>query len=94
MPSSSKQALPPYWEEPMDDDDDDEAETFGYVLTDPDRMRRQWVHDNYDALAELYHAFLETGRSLFGDCFYQNGGFHTFIWHVHDALQPERMTHD
>ena len=48
-----------------------------------------WVHV---CNAMCMHVYVR--RTLFGNCFYQNGGFHTFIWHVHDKLQPELMTHD
>ncbi|MAT68427.1 MAG: hypothetical protein CMJ58_02785 [Planctomycetaceae bacterium] len=55
-----------------------------------------WLEDNYEALLELYNAYLQVGRQLFGRAFYQNGTFVTFAGHVYDGLQPGRtpQTHD
>lgn len=39
------------------------------------------------ALQELYHSFKETGETLFGNWFFQSGGFHNFVKFVHTHSQ-------
>lgn len=40
--------------------------------------RRRYLRDNHDALLEMYVTFIEQGRALFGDAFFQNGTFTNF----------------
>jgi hypothetical protein len=56
--------------------------------------RTRWVEQHYDVLEELYNKFLESGRGVFTDAFYQFGGFHTFVWHVYHNTRLGGVTGD
>ena len=65
----------------FDDPDDDRDDAESWLLDSYEQIgneRRRWLDENYDALDDLHHIFLETGRTLFGNEFYC-GGFHSFV---------------
>ena len=64
------------------------------VRANPERARRHWLETNFEVLQELYRAFLESGRGVFTDAFYQRGGFHTFAMHIYEFTQPGRVSYD
>jgi len=64
-------------------DDDGYPEEWHHV-SGSGRHRWQWVDENYEVLEELYHSFLDHGRAIFGDSFFQLGGFHTFTAMVYE----------
>jgi hypothetical protein len=43
--------------------------------------------ENYDVLQELYLQFKTTGEALFGNWFFQSGGFHHFVAFVYERSQ-------
>ena len=52
------------------------------------RDRAQWVVKNQEAIEELYRAFQDTGRVLFGDAFFQLGGITPFAHVVYKYSTP------
>jgi hypothetical protein len=70
---------PDYLEESADDDE--LPPTLG-------RDRADWVVEYTDALEELYGAFLDTGRQLFGNAFFQTGGITEFSHFCYRYTQP------
>jgi hypothetical protein len=50
-------------------------------------VENTWFIENYEALAELYHQFKENGEHMFGNWFYQSGGFHHFVKFVYTHSQ-------
>ena len=72
---------PDYREDSDDSEESDIPRTLG-------RMRAQWVVDHHEALSEAYHIFLETGRKLFGNAFFQNGSINNFANLCFKYTQP------
>jgi hypothetical protein len=52
------------------------------------RDRAQWVVDNQDAVEDLYRAFKETGKQLFGEAFFQCGNITPFAHFVYKYTMP------
>lgn len=67
-------------------DDAEESMEVDFKVTQVDE--RRWFQDNYDALEHLYGVWKETGRQVFGDAFYQLGGFHHFVAFVYTHTIP------
>ena len=72
---------PDYREDSDDSDESDIPRTLG-------RMRGQWVVDNQDVLAELYKIFLDGGRKVFGNAFFQTGNINNFANLCFKYTQP------
>ena len=78
--SASDSGDPDYRE--SSDDEDEECEPRFH------RMRADWIVDNHDALDEGYRAFIDTGRKLFGNAFFQLGGINDYCKLVFKYTQP------
>ena len=52
------------------------------------RDRAQWVVDNQEAVEELYRAFQEVGRQLFGEAFFQIGDVTKFAHFIYTHTTP------
>ena len=62
---------PDYREDSDTDDEDDIPKRMG-------RDRARWIEDNVEELQELFKAFKESGRQLFGPAFMQAGSINNF----------------
>ena len=51
-------------------------------------MRADWIVDYHETLEEGYRAFLETGRKLFGNAFFQLGSINDYCKLVFKYTQP------
>lgn len=71
----------PDYRESSDDEDEEVGSRFH-------RMRADWIVDYQDALEEGYRAFLEVGRKLFGDAFFQAGSINDYCKLVFKYTQP------
>ena len=71
----------PDYRESSDDDDEEIHSSFH-------RMRANWIVDNQEALEEGYRAFVETGRRLFGNAFFQTGTINDYCKLVFKYTQP------
>lgn len=78
--SASDSGDPDYRE--SSDDDDEECEQRFH------RMRATWIVEYHDTLEEGYRAFLETGRKLFGNAFFQLGSINDYCKLVFKYTQP------
>lgn len=68
---SNDDSDPDYRESSDDSDESDIPRTMA-------RMRAQWIVDHQSVLSEIYKPFLEHGRVVFGDAFFQLGGIRHF----------------
>jgi len=68
-----------------DDDEDSDVEDFRVALET--RTADAWFVENFDVLQELYLQFKSTGEQLFGNWFFQSGGFHHFVKFVYERSQ-------
>ena len=59
-----------------DSDYDSDVEDFRIAVT---RSETNWFIEHNDVLQELYHIFKSQGETLFGNWFFQSGGFHHFV---------------
>jgi len=71
-----------------DSGSDLDDENYGFLTLDHtsltlDRTRLAWLNEHFDELQELYKCFQDSGRKVFGNAYFQRGGFHTFIEFVH-----------
>ncbi len=71
----------PDYTEGESDSEDDLPATMG-------RDRAMFLSDNQEALAELFHLFLTTGRQLFGNAFHQTGNMTAFCHYVYRHTTP------
>jgi hypothetical protein len=69
----------------MSDDEDSDIEDFRFALET--RAEDNWFIEHYDVLQQLYYTFKTTGETLFGNWFYQSGGFHHFVHFVYERSQ-------
>jgi hypothetical protein len=69
----------------MSDDEDSDIEDFRFALET--RAEDTWFVEHYDVLQQLYHTFKTTGETLFGNWFFQSGGFHHFVHFVYTRSQ-------
>ncbi len=69
----------------MSDDEDSDIEDFRFALET--RAEDNWFIEHYDVLQQLYFTFKTTGESLFGNWFFQSGGFHHFVHFVYERSQ-------
>ena len=65
----------------MSDGEDSDIEDFRVALQN--RAEDNWFIEHYDVLQQLYHYFRTVGETLFGNWFFQNGGFHHFVHFVY-----------
>jgi gentisate 1,2-dioxygenase len=85
-----------YYEAHVDDPDyresseDESAESE--IPASMQRLRANWVVENYDVLKELYQCFKGSGHVLFGNAFYQLGGFNEFCNFVFKYTMPGATT--
>jgi len=71
----------PDYRESSDDEDEEIGQQFH-------RMRADWIVEHQDALEEGYRAFLEVGRKLFGNAFFQTGTINDYCKLVFKYTQP------
>lgn len=69
----------------MSDDGDSDIEDFRFALET--RAEDNWFIEHFDVLQQLYHTFKTTGETLFGNWFFQSGGFHHFVHFVYERSQ-------
>jgi hypothetical protein len=69
----------------MSDDEDSDIEDFRFALET--RAEDNWFIEHFDVLQQLYHTFKSTGETLFGNWFFQSGGFHHFVHFVYERSQ-------
>jgi hypothetical protein len=69
----------------MSDDEDSDIEDFRFALET--RAEDNWFIEHFDVLQQLYHTFKTTGETLFGNWFFQSGGFHHFVHFVYVRSQ-------
>ena len=53
-----------------------------------DCPKTRYLNQNYDALCDVYHSFLEAGRMVFGSEFHSQGGFHSFVNYMYMTNTP------
>ena len=78
--SASDSGDPDYRE--SSDDEDEEIDSRFH------RIRADWIVEYHDALEEAYRAFIETGRKLFGNAFFQTGSINDYCKLVFKYTQP------
>ncbi len=78
---SDEDSDPDYREDSADSDSDELPMTMG-------RDRAQWTVDNADALSDLYQDFLDRGRDVFGNAFFQLGSVTAFAHFVYKHTTP------
>jgi hypothetical protein len=73
----------------MSDDEDSDIEDFRVALQN--REEDNWFIEHYDVLQQLYRYFKTVGETLFGNWFFQSGGFHHFVHfvYVHSQLSSK-----
>jgi hypothetical protein len=73
----------------MSDDEDSDIEDFRVALQN--RAEDNWFIEHYDVLQQLYRYFKTVGETLFGNWFFQSGGFHHFVHfvYVHSQLSSK-----
>jgi hypothetical protein len=52
------------------------------------RTFRGWLNEHQDVLEELYYTFKTSGRSVFGNSFWQLGTYHDFAKVLFKYTQP------
>jgi|TARA_B100000073_G_scaffold300289_1_gene266659 hypothetical protein len=59
-----------------------------------ERDRAQWVVDNTEDLEWLYRNYLELGRSMFGNAFFQQGNITAFAHFIYRHTTPLALAGD
>jgi hypothetical protein len=74
-----------------DDDSDTHSDIEDFRVALQNRAEDNWFIEHYDVLQQLYCYFKTVGETLFGNWFFQSGGFHHFVHfvYVHSQLSSK-----
>ena len=66
----------------------DECSDEGEIPNTLKQTRSQWIEEHYDAIEELFHFYMHSGRAYFGNSFFQCGDLSHFADFVFKYTQP------